>query len=94
MKEFISLAGVAEAVADCHPNNPNLVPLTEWQVRRGMKEQQLTGNYSLVIMLPHQGDHECAIVFNEGDDDAQVDYYTYSGARGVMNAATRVIGAG
>jgi hypothetical protein len=37
-----------------------------------MRERQLSGDYALVIMLPHQGDHEWAVVFNDGEDDARV----------------------
>jgi len=37
-----------------------------------MRDQQLSGDYALVIMVPHQGDHEWAVVFDDGEDDARV----------------------
>jgi hypothetical protein len=74
VKAFLCRAGVADAVAACHPNDPNLVRFREgeWNLRRGMRGQQLQGNYALVIMVPHQGDHEWAIVFDDREDDARV----------------------
>jgi len=74
LKELLQCDGIADAVTDCHPNNPNLVPLEdgEWILQRGMREKQLGGDYAIVIMLPHQGDHEWAVVFDDGEDDARV----------------------
>jgi hypothetical protein len=74
MVELLQQNGVAAAVTDCHPNNPNLVEFKvgQWALRRDMRGQQLTGDYALVIMLPHQGDHEWAVVFDDGEDDARV----------------------
>src|SRR5262249_6099719 len=72
--EFLSRAGIDGAVAACHPNEPHLVPFTkgEWKLRRGMRGQQLSGDYAVVIMLPHQGNHEWAVVFDDQEDDARI----------------------
>jgi hypothetical protein len=72
--ELLHRSGVAGAVAECHPNNPNLVEFKkgEWTLRRGMRGQQLSGDYALVIMVPHQGDHEWAVVFDDREEDARV----------------------
>jgi hypothetical protein len=74
LAEFLCRAGVEDAVVACHPNNPSLVQFKEgeWNLRRGMRGQQLSGDYALVIMVPHQGDHEWAVVFDDGEDDARV----------------------
>jgi len=63
LQKFLCRSGVAAAVAECHPNNPNLVHFTqgEWCLRRGMRQQRLIGDYALVIMVPHQGDHGCRL---------------------------------
>jgi hypothetical protein len=37
-----------------------------------MRERQLSGDCALVIIVPHQGDHEWAVVFDDGEDDARV----------------------
>jgi hypothetical protein len=72
--ELLQRAGVADAVQHCHPNNPSLVEFMAgwWDLRRGMRGQQLSGDYALVIMVPHQGDHEWAVVFDDGEDDARI----------------------
>jgi hypothetical protein len=74
LKEFVCLRGVADAVTDCHPNNPNLDPVGVgvWHLQRGMRRRQLQGDYALVVMQPHQGDHQWAVVFDDGEDDARV----------------------
>lgn len=79
--ELLCRNGVAEAIADCHPNNPNLVEFDDaWELRRCMRAQQLRGDNALVIMLPHQGHHEWAVVFDAGEDDARVYLGWYSQA--------------
>lgn len=70
--EFFSRSGVAEAVHDCHQNNPDLVPLDTWALRRDLRKQKLHGDCALNVMLPHQGDHEWFLVFDDGEDDARV----------------------
>ena len=74
LAEFLRRAGVAGAVADCHPNNPSLAEVKdgEWNVRRGMREHHLNGDCGLVIMVPHQGNHNWEVIFDDGDDDARV----------------------
>ena len=74
LKECICLRGVADAVTDCHPNNPNLKPLREggWFLSRGMRWSEVQGDYAIVIMLPHQGDYEWTVVFDDGEEDARV----------------------
>jgi hypothetical protein len=72
--ELLQRTGVADAVMDCHPNNPSLVEFRRggWDLLRGMRGQQLSGDYALVMMVPHQGDHEWAVVFDDREDDARV----------------------
>jgi hypothetical protein len=74
LAELLCRRGIARAVTECHPNSPRLVEFkaSKWKLRRGMREQQLSGDYALTIMLPHQGDHEWAVVFDDGEDDARV----------------------
>jgi hypothetical protein len=71
---LLQCEGVARAVTDCHSNNPNLIDFRrgEWKIRRGMRERELSGDCALVILEPHQGDHEWAVVFDDGEDDARV----------------------
>jgi hypothetical protein len=74
LTELLQCEGVAGAVMDCHSNNPSLIDFRrdQWKVRRGMRERRLSGDYALVIMVPHQGDHEWAVVFDDGENDARV----------------------
>jgi hypothetical protein len=72
LKELVCQKGIADTVADCHPNNPSLQPFRDWLLRPGMRGQQLQGDCAIVIMDPHQGDHQWAAVFDDGDDDARV----------------------
>lgn len=80
LMELLSRTGVAAAITDCHPNSPSLVALEddEMELGRGMREQQLSGDYALVIMLPHQGNHFWTAVFDDGEDDARVYLGWYS----------------
>lgn len=74
LTELLQCDGVERAVMDCHSNSPSLVDFRRdaWKVRRGMRELGLSGDYALVIMVPHQGNHEWAAVFDNGEDDARV----------------------
>jgi hypothetical protein len=83
LKEFLHRAGVADAVVNCHPNNPSLIEFEhgQWNLRRGMRDQQLSGDYALSIMVPHQGSHEWAAVFDDKEDDARV-YVRYDTENG------------
>jgi hypothetical protein len=73
LKRFLSRTGVVPAVHDCHPNNPDLVPLgpQEWKLRRpGKQATELT--HAVTILTPHQGDFVWAAAFNSGDQDARI----------------------
>jgi hypothetical protein len=61
-------------VTDCHPNNPNLLDFDagEWAFHRGMRERGLGGDCAVVFAVPHQGDHEWVVVFDDGAEDARV----------------------
>lgn len=74
LMELLQCDGVSRAVMYCHSNNPGLIEFRrdQWQVRRGMRERDLSGDYAIVIMVPHQGDHEWIVVFDHGEDDARV----------------------
>jgi hypothetical protein len=71
LKEFLHLRGVADAVRDCHPNNPGLVEFRHgrWALRRGMRALHLDGEFALPIVVL---DNEWAVVFNDGEADARV----------------------
>jgi hypothetical protein len=87
--ELLCRNGVAEAITDCHPNNPNLIEFDdEWNLRRGMREQQLSGDYALSLMVPHQGSHTWAAVFDDKEDDARVygRYDTENGEEWMLTA--------
>jgi hypothetical protein len=72
--EFFRRSGVEEAVREGHPNNPYLTELRygRWKLRRDLRKQNLSGDYAIVIMTPHQGDHEWAVVFDSSKEDAPV----------------------
>jgi hypothetical protein len=74
LKRFLCRRGVADAVMGCHPNNPALLPLGEpdWRLHRGLRSQNVQGEYGLVVMTPHQGDHVWAAAFDDREDDARV----------------------
>lgn len=74
LTELLRCDGVARAVMECHSNNPSLIDFhrDRWTVRRGMRKRNLSGDCALVIMEPHQGDHEWAVVFDDGEDDARI----------------------
>ncbi len=71
---MLQRVGIASAIYNCHSNAPSLVEFKQggWALLRGMRQRQLNGDYALVIMVPHQGDHEWAVVFDDGEDDARV----------------------
>jgi hypothetical protein len=72
LKTFMSRRSIERAVADCHPNNPNLVPLTvrEWKLRRAGKGVE--ASHAVTIMTPHQGDFVWVAAFNAGEPDARI----------------------
>lgn len=83
LKVFISRRRIGEAVHDCHPNNPNLVDVENegWELRREMRRLGLDGDLAVTVMVPHQGDHEWAAVFDDGDPDARL-YVRWEGEGG------------
>jgi hypothetical protein len=77
LKTLFSRRGIAKAVHDSHPNNPNFVGVKQgWELRRDMRCQGVEGDFAVTVMLPHQGDHEWAAVFDGGERDARV-YVTW-----------------
>ena len=83
LKAFFSRRGITEAVHDCHPNNPDPVSVEKegWELRREMRRRGLGGDVAVTVMLPHQGDHEWAAVFDNGDPDARL-YVKWDGDEG------------
>jgi len=83
LTRLLRCEGAARAVMDSHSNNPSLLDFdaSQWTVRRGMREQNLSGDCALLIMTPHQGDHEWVGVFDDGDEDARV-YVRWDGEEG------------
>jgi len=71
LKKFLSQVGVASAVTDSHPNSPTLLPLEDWVLQR-LDDGRGGKAYLITIMIPHQGNHEWAVVFYENDNDARV----------------------
>lgn len=72
LKKLACQRGILDAIHDCHSNNPNFLPVSEWQLRRDTPDYPLCGEYAIVIMEPHQGDHRWAVHFDQGEDDPQV----------------------
>jgi hypothetical protein len=72
--ELLRCAGVRNAITHCHPNNPHVAEIEpgEWKLLRDLREQNLNGEYGLVVLLPHQGDHEWMAVFDNAEQDARV----------------------
>jgi hypothetical protein len=83
LKALFSRRGIGKAIHDCHPNNPDPVSVEQegWQLRREMRQRGLEGDFAVTIMLPHQGDHEWAAVFDDGDPDARL-YVRWDGEQG------------
>jgi len=75
--DLLRRTGVEDAVTNCHPNNPTLLEFPEfeepeWGLRRAMRQHNVDGDYAITFMVPHQGEHHWAAVFDEGDEDARV----------------------
>jgi hypothetical protein len=79
VRELWSRPAVLEAVGELHPNSPEVqAPTSEqWALRRGLRAKGLDGEYSLTIVVPHQGDFTWEAVFDEGGGDARV--YLHAG---------------
>jgi hypothetical protein len=94
LKRFLCQRGVAQAVIHSHPNNPSLIlpGNDEWQLRRDMRQQGLEGDYAVVIVIPHQGDHEWAAVFDDNDTDARVYIHWYEEEQDVWRLTAPTIG--
>ena len=71
---LLSRQGCAQAVIDCHSNNPALVDFKkgEWNLLRGMRAQKMDGDYALEIMISHSRDIKWAFVFDDGEEEARV----------------------
>jgi hypothetical protein len=72
LKTLFTRQGIAAAVHSTHPNNPQLETAHSWELRRDLRRQGLEGDFAITIMLPHQGDHEWAAVFDDSEPDARV----------------------
>lgn len=77
LHRFLSCAGIVDAVADCHGNNPTLVNPGEKYVcselQRSPPLENRCADFGMTIMLPTQGaDFVWAAVFNRGDADAKI----------------------
>lgn len=70
--EVLGAAGIADAVWSSHPNNPELINPTAWELSTGLEPFGLEGEAGIEIMAPHQGDHTWAAVFDRGERDARV----------------------
>jgi hypothetical protein len=71
--EILCCTGIADAVWSSHPNNPELInPAAPWELATGLERLGLEGEVGIDIMLPHQGDHSWAAVFDRGERDARV----------------------
>jgi len=73
LKSLLCRRGIEKMVKNCHPNNPELVPLDRKQWRlHGDNDPASNRERALVIMTPHQGDFVWLAVFKDNDQDAQV----------------------
>lgn len=74
LTSFFGRRGIGRLVRDSHPNNPDPVTVWQdgWELRRDVREQGLDADFAVTVMAPHQGDHEWAAVFDDGDRDARV----------------------
>jgi hypothetical protein len=89
LKTFLSREGVIRAVLDTHPNSPELLPQSgyNWELRRGIGEEGMKGDYAVTIMIPHQGNHHWVVAFYENEPDGRV-YVMFRGERGEQWALT------
>lgn len=74
LKTFFGRRGVGDLIRHSHPNNPDPVTAERegWALRRDVRGRGVDADFAVTVMLPHQGDHEWAAVFNDGDPDARV----------------------
>jgi len=74
LRTFLTRPGVAGAVFHSHPNNPSLADIDKDTVlRSGMRvSHNLSGDFALTLMIPHQGNHQWFAVFDDGDHDVKV----------------------
>lgn len=74
LRRFLSCPDIAKVVLDTHPDNPEpaLPGDEDFALLRSPSIGDGTADFGVVIMLPHQGGHTWAAVFNRGDADARV----------------------
>ncbi|QVL30118.1 hypothetical protein KIH39_14770 [Telmatocola sphagniphila] len=79
-KRILGRTGASTAIDACHPNNPSLLKLVkrDWSLERGKKAEGLLGDNALLFMVPHQGDHDWWLVFDNGQTDGTVYVRWYS----------------
>lgn len=89
LRRFLSCSEISNAVVKSHPNNPHLVLPgdRDCEFRRDPPLGRTGADYALTIMVPHQGNHVWAAVFNRGDNDASV-YVTWDEDHWVLTAPT------
>ena len=91
LRTFICRAHVQDRVRDMHPNNPMLLPVDQWSVRKkGIDAEE--GAHVIKIMEPHQGDHVWCAVFQDGERDARVYIASYDDEDPVAELSAPSIG--
>jgi hypothetical protein len=70
VKKIVTHSGIGPAVCDCHPNNPQFMPLPSGKLYRGLLVQSLAGDLGLTFLEHH--DLDWCFVFEDGEPDARV----------------------
>ena len=80
--DFFSQSNIVQAVKDCHPNSPELLP--EWSNRRSAQlkpfkdplrdfpDPEGQGRVALEIMWPHQGSFRWYAIFSQDSEDVEI----------------------
>ena len=89
LRRFLCCSSISKVVTRSHPNNPNLVLPgdADFELLCDPPVETTNADYALTIMLPHQGNHIWAAVFNRGETDASV-YVTGGEGHWLITAPT------
>ena len=94
LKMIVCKTGAADAVLDCHPNHPAVLPLVDgaWKLLTP-PQRGIHGTHGLAFMTPRQGDFMWVAAFDNAAVDARVyvvaDDYFETSDLGSVNADPR-----